>query len=110
MLNLDLDIIRALYSKFSENSIEQIKMKLIHCFLKWIVFMDSTTHLQYYLHGNNFSFMWGGVRWGYISCLLLKYLRSLALIILERIGWGVTLNNSWTEIEILEIPPGLYSL
>jgi len=49
MLNLDLDIIHALYSTFSENSIEHIKMKLIHCFLKWIVFMDSTTNLQYYL-------------------------------------------------------------
>ena len=44
---LGYNIIRALYSKFSENSIEHIKMKLIHCFLKWIVLMDSTTNLHY---------------------------------------------------------------
>ena len=52
-----------------------------------------------------FSFMctWGGVSW-----VLFVPMRSLALIILAGIGWGVTSNLD--RIKILEIPPGLYSL
>ena len=50
-----------------------------------------------------FSFMWGGVSW-----VLFVPTRSLALIILAGIGWGLTSNLD--RIQILEIPPGLYSL
>jgi len=69
--------IHALYSTFSENAIEHMKMNvwisllkliLYHCFLKWIVLMDSTIYKLTIQFCNNFLLC--GVGWaGYCSFL-----------------------------------------